>query len=353
MRTNVIVLFFLLVSGIMSAQVKRVAILETVDSENKISSAYKLMLRASLNKAITQTTDYDVYDRTDVDTILNLNFQRTGVVSTSQIKRIGELASANYILLTEAAVLDSKKMFITAKLLEVETASTIMVENMVTKMNVVSVENACVSLVEKFFLNPTMSTSDVYLPSTTKVSPNSALSLVSEYDSTLINPFLQDMPKDSLVVYSKAVQKSLGLKKYSYGETQMDEKAYIEFLQQNHAEAYLQYLKNQKMKVAGWSLFGVGLGIGFTGAMCHLDYKGYMCPFHKYHHTFDWGPGDTAGIFLWPIGAAMTITSIPLLCLAYSPQNDPVAIFNNSHSNSPITLTIQTSSAGIGLALSF
>ena len=113
-------------------------------------------------------------------TILNLNFQRTGVVSTSQIKRIGELASVNYILVTEAAVLDSKKMFITAKLLEVETASTIMVENMVTKMNVVSVENACVSLVEKFFLNPTMSTSDVYLPSTTKVSPNSALSLVSE-----------------------------------------------------------------------------------------------------------------------------------------------------------------------------
>ena len=34
--------------------------------------------------------------------------------------------------------------------------------------------------------------------------------------------------------YDKAVQKSLGLKKYSYGETQMDEKAYIEFLQQNH-----------------------------------------------------------------------------------------------------------------------
>ena len=39
MKTKTILFLFLLISGIMSAQVKRVAILETVDKENQISYA--------------------------------------------------------------------------------------------------------------------------------------------------------------------------------------------------------------------------------------------------------------------------------------------------------------------------
>ena len=120
MKTKTILFILLLISGMMSAQdVKRVAILETVDKENKVSYANKLILRANLSKAITNTAGYEAYDRTDIDAIMGeQNFQRTGMVSNEQIKRLGEMTGANYILVAEAVVVDAKTMFITAKLLD-------------------------------------------------------------------------------------------------------------------------------------------------------------------------------------------------------------------------------------------
>ena len=132
MKTKTILFLFLLVSGMVSAQVKRVAILETVDKENKVTYANKLILRANLSKAITNTAGYEAYDRTDIDAIMGeQNFQRTGMVSNDQIKRLGEMTGANYILVAEAVVVDSKTMFITAKLLDVETARTILTDNLI------------------------------------------------------------------------------------------------------------------------------------------------------------------------------------------------------------------------------
>ena len=121
MKTKSILFLLLLFSAAVFAQdVKRVAILETVDKENNISYANKLILRASLSKAITNTAGYEAYDRTDVDAIMSeQDFQRTGMVSNEQIKRLGEMTGANYILVAEAVVVDAKTMFITAKLLDV------------------------------------------------------------------------------------------------------------------------------------------------------------------------------------------------------------------------------------------
>ena len=61
MKTKVILFFLLFISGMLSAQVRRVAILEVVDKENKVSYANKLILRANLSKAITNTAGYEAY----------------------------------------------------------------------------------------------------------------------------------------------------------------------------------------------------------------------------------------------------------------------------------------------------
>ena len=115
---------------ILFAQVK-VAILETVDKEGVVSYAYKLMLRSNLAKAITNSAGYEAYDRTDMDAILSeQNFQRTGLVSEDQIRRLGEMTGAKYILVAEAAKVDDKNMFITAKIVDVETAKTEATDNM-------------------------------------------------------------------------------------------------------------------------------------------------------------------------------------------------------------------------------
>ena len=116
MKTKFSLFILLFMSGVMSAQVKRVAILETVDKENKVTYANKLMLRTSLSKAITNTPGYEAYDRTDIDAIMGeQNFQRTGLVSNEQIKRLGEMTGVNYILVAEAVVVDAKNWIITIK----------------------------------------------------------------------------------------------------------------------------------------------------------------------------------------------------------------------------------------------
>ena len=100
------------------AQVQKVAILETVDKEGNISYAHKLMLRSNLAKAVTNAPGYEAYDRTDMDAIMGeQNFQRTGMVSNEQIKRLGEMTGAAYIMVAEAVIADEQNMFITAKIL--------------------------------------------------------------------------------------------------------------------------------------------------------------------------------------------------------------------------------------------
>ena len=222
MKTKTILFLFLLISGMMSAQVKRVAILETVDKENKVSYGNKLILRANLSKAITNTAGYEAYDRTDIDAIMGeQNFQRTGLVSNDQIKRLGEMTGANYILVAEAAVVDANNMFITAKLLDVETARTIMTDNVMMATNPEAIQEGCIALAKKLFGNtePTSTNSPkTFKPTSTTKTP----------------PAIASTMTDVIVRNSKSTQKQLGVKEYTYGSVQMDKQELKEFLYKNN-----------------------------------------------------------------------------------------------------------------------
>lgn len=103
--------------------IKRVAILETVDKEGDVSYGIKLMTRSMLASAIAATKGYEAYDRVDLNQILGEHeFQRTGMVNDLQIKRLGEMTGAQYILVAEVAMIDASVMLLTAKILDVETA---------------------------------------------------------------------------------------------------------------------------------------------------------------------------------------------------------------------------------------
>lgn len=150
---KLIVLLILVVSPLLlAAQVKKVAILETVDKEGTISYPIKLMLRANLSKAITNTNGYEAYDRTDMDAIMNeQDFQRTGMVSDDQIKRLGEMTGASYVLVAEAVKVDEQNMFITAKILDVESARTERTDNELMNTSPAEIQNGCASLAAKLF----------------------------------------------------------------------------------------------------------------------------------------------------------------------------------------------------------
>ena len=101
---------------------EKVAILEVVDKTGEVNYGVKLLLRSSLTTAISNTPGYEGYDRVDVASILGEHeFQRTGIVSDNQIKKLGKAAGARYVMVAEAAKYDEARIIITAKLLDVET----------------------------------------------------------------------------------------------------------------------------------------------------------------------------------------------------------------------------------------
>lgn len=143
-----------------------------------------------------------------------------------------------------------------------------------------------------------------------------------------------------LVRHAAYEQRLLGVKKYSYGEMQMDEKALQKFLYENNTKIYADYMKSKRLISAGWWLFGSGLVLALPVGLSTLvddDLTVYM------------------GSVCWAFGGAAFISSIPILCVGYRQKNRVTSLFNNHFNNSEIrlSLNLQASQNGIGLALNF
>ena len=123
MKKILIILLSVLSLSLMAQNnVKKVAILETVDKEGNVPYGVKLQVRMNLTYAINRTPGYEGLDRVDMASIMGeQNFQRTGMVNDAQIKKLGEMTGAQYVLIAEAAIYDAQNIIITAKVLDVET----------------------------------------------------------------------------------------------------------------------------------------------------------------------------------------------------------------------------------------
>lgn len=118
------VLVLMALSLAATAQNKKIAILETVDKKGNVPYGVCMQLRGSLTYAISHTPGYEGYDRVDMASIMGEHdFQRTGLVSDEQIRKLGEMTGCSSILVAEAAVYDASHIIITAKILGVVTAS--------------------------------------------------------------------------------------------------------------------------------------------------------------------------------------------------------------------------------------
>ena len=325
MKIKFILFFFLLMAGVVSAQeVKRVAILETVDKENQIDYAYELLLRSNLSNAITSISGYEAYDRTDIDAIMSeQSFQRTGLVSNDQIKRLGEMTGANYILVAEIAK-SGQQIIILSKLLDVETARTIMADHEITTLN--NIQEACERLAKRMFHEE--------VKEEPKVETNF-----------------------ELIRHTAQEQKLLGIEKYSYGTTQMDEKAFCLFMQKNNREAYLKYMQSKQLIYAGWgTMIGGALCFVAMGA-CIGEENFYRAQYDDTNNKYNsWRAEKFYLAWCSLVGIAVTAvtTSIPLLSVGYTRQKKAINMFNEQNGQQPaVTLNLQASQNGIGLALNF
>lgn len=132
--------------------IKSVAILEVVDKADQLEYGQKLLIRSALSRAITNTKGFEAFDRTDVDAIMQEHdFQRTGLVSAEDIKAIGEMTGAAYVLVAEGVLMDGG-IFLTAKILNVETAKVEVTDNELLKdAKATSIQNGCQKLARKMF----------------------------------------------------------------------------------------------------------------------------------------------------------------------------------------------------------
>lgn len=147
MKKFLFVSVMLLMALSAASQVKKVAILETMDKVGNVPYPVKLMVRSNLTKAISNTPGYEGYDRVDMSQIMGeQDFQRTGLVSEEQIKQLGEISGADYILVAEAAKFDESNIFVTAKILNVETARNEQSENALMGMTAQDIQHGCESL---------------------------------------------------------------------------------------------------------------------------------------------------------------------------------------------------------------
>ena len=128
---------------------KRVAILEVIDREGKFSLADKILMRGLITDAVTNTQGFEGYTRTDIDAITREhNFQRSGMVSESQIKRIGEMTGAEYVLTIEMAKSSGYVTF-SSQILSVETGQIVNSGTQLGKDDISTYEESSTKIISK------------------------------------------------------------------------------------------------------------------------------------------------------------------------------------------------------------
>lgn len=280
-------------------ETKKVAILEVVDREGNISYSHKMMLRSNMAQAVTNTIGYEAYDRSDIDAIMNeQDFQRTGLVSEGEIRRLGEMTGVSLILVTEGVLTGNNSIFISAKILNVETAKVEVMDNITMSLEPSSMQNGCASLAKRLF---------------------------------------------GATNYSSAVDKysieRMGPNEYMYAGTYMDKKAYEQFLRNNCPQAYKKYKDGRKWYIAGWSIFGAGMIL--TGAGIGILVADPKAP--------------DSGEALVIIGPVITGLAFIPIGIGHGMRNNAYKTYNKkcASSSKNITLGISTGKNGIGLAMQF
>ena len=307
-------LFLFLLTVVLSvsalAQTRKVAILETVDRQNQITYGVKLMLRSYLAEAVTNTKGYEAYDRTDLSAIMDeQEFQRTGYVSDEEIKKIGQMTGVQYLLVVEASKIDAQNLFVTAKILNVETARMEMTSNLMVQSDVQSLQQGAKDLASRL------------------LKEDSAPIVVSK---SLVSPGYIER-----VTYND----------YKIGGQWVNRKEYYNFIinNKNCIPAYQQFQTGKKLTKAGWWTMGAGGVIAFAGGMFLIF--GYE------------NPADVAGLCLAPMGAGVFIIGSSCVWAGYSKMNNAYKRYNENCSPdkkpSYVSFNLQSSANGLGLAIHF
>ena len=147
-RLLILLLSVFSLTAFSQTETKRIAILETVDKEGNVDYPKELLLRQTLTFAIQRTSGYEGFNRVDVSAITGeQNFQRTGMVSDEQIKQLGQMTGAKYILIAEAANYSNTEILVLANLVDVESGKIVNSSiPIVTSMDSETLTKSCIDI---------------------------------------------------------------------------------------------------------------------------------------------------------------------------------------------------------------
>lgn len=309
MKKVFLLLCLTLTSLITFGQIQKVAILEVVDREGRMTYSQKMMLRSNMARAVTNTIGYEAYDRSDVDAIMSeQDFQRTGLVSETEIRRLNEMTGVSLILVTEAVLTGDNRIFVSVKILNVETGRVEMMDNLTMGNDAQEIQNGCMKIANRLF------------------GKTSNTSTIERYTISRMSS-----------------------KEYLYMNNRLDEKEYARFLELNCPEAYKTYAKGKRLTKAGWGTFGGGMTLVLAGALWLAMYE----PLELYKT----GGDQTGAYILLATGSVITLgASVPILSVGYAKKNNAYKIYNSECASStaaPLSFNLTAGQNGIGIAMQF
>lgn len=131
------------------AQRKSIAILETYCAEGNISNAYLMMIGSNIETGIIKNPSYTAYNRAQVRALMSEHkFERSGLVKDEDIRELGKMAGVDYVLASEAALLENQ-VFVTAKVLNVVSGRYEMSDNELMDYNPSAIQRGCQNLAAK------------------------------------------------------------------------------------------------------------------------------------------------------------------------------------------------------------
>lgn len=325
----------------------KIAILETIDKANEVEYAKRLLVRSTLAKAITATPGFEAYDRVDLNSIFGeQDFQRTGNVSNDQIKELGRMIGAQYIMVAEIAKMDIRTYYITAKILDVETAQAINIQDVITSSEVANMQMACSKMASDLLELPEIAQKKQQTTqqrsSRVTSTPTSGIYMAGGHLTQL------GLEYDRKKYYRNG---------YPINRSEVNKIALAD-MKINDEYGYDYYRRKSKNVItAGWSLFGSGLLLaGFVGPMCLIADIG------KNYHPY---PGTEACLSICGIGVLIMVSGIPCLSVGYvrrdkicdgyllgNPNNPKYAHYMPNGENQPY-ITFSPALNGLGVAMNF
>lgn len=341
-KLSIILLCILPLMLMAEEKVVKIAVLETVDKAGNVEYGKRLLVRSNLAQAIAGTPGYEAYDRVDISAIMSeQDFQRTGNVSEDQIKKLGQMTGAKYVVLPEIAKMDANSFYITAKILDVETAQAVSVSDASSTGDVASMKEACSRMANELLM----------LPSQRQAKQEKQLK--DQKKKVVREGHIDEFGWE----YRDGKYYQNG---YPVGRTEVDKKV-LEAMRVNDQFAYNYYMSHDKKLItAGYALLPTGLAVAGVGA----GLLGYAAGIGGGE---GWAEPFASGIALIGVGGAAMIASIPCLVIGYKRKHATVDNYLLGTTNKPdyarnmpnadgqpyVTMRLNYTGNGLGMAVNF